>query len=49
MALHIQSKELVLPLILIQGLDHVHEDDAGVEWALDLEKKLVQKLGIIVL
>lgn len=49
MTLHIQSKELILPLVLIQGLDHVHEYDAGVKWTLDLDKKLVQKLDIIVL
>jgi hypothetical protein len=49
MTLHIQSKELILPLILIQGLDHVHEHDAGVKWSLDLDKKSVQELDIIVL
>lgn len=46
MTLHIQSKELILPLILIQGLNHVHEDDAGVEWTLDLETLLVCILDI---
>lgn len=44
MALHIESKKLILPLILIQGLDHMHVDDAGVERTLDLYKKLASTL-----
>lgn len=41
MPLDIQSKKLILPIVLVQGLDHVHVDDAGVEWAFDLEIKSV--------
>ena len=37
MSLDIYSKKLVLPLVLIQGLHHVHVNDAGVEWTLDLK------------
>lgn len=40
MSLDIYSKKLVLPFILIQRLDHVHVNDAGVKWALDLETKI---------
>ncbi len=40
--LHVQSKKLILPLVLIQRLHHVHENHTGVEWALDLKQQLVQ-------
>lgn len=36
MALDIESKELVLPFVLVQGLNHVHEDDTRVKRSLDL-------------
>jgi hypothetical protein len=42
MSLDIYSKKLILPLILIQRLDHVDVNDAGVEWALDLEITISQ-------
>lgn len=44
MSFHIESKKLILPLILLQGLDHMHEDDAGVKRTLNLETELVQAL-----
>lgn len=36
MTLHIKSKELVLPLILVQGLHHVHKDDTRIKGPLNL-------------
>lgn len=44
MTLHVEGKELVLPLTLVQGLHHVHKDNTRIEGSLNLRSQVVSML-----